>query len=115
MEELIGNIRKWYDGYCFDMENGTNDGNVVYNSFSTLNFFHSGRFSNYWYSTGSPKFLIDLLKNNDYAVEEFENKEAELISVDNYEPGRFEYTCVIVTDWISYDKICVRYSKARLS
>lgn len=56
-EELLDRIRSWYNGYSWDGKN------FVYNPFSALSFFDSGQFQNYWFSTGTPTFLIKLLRN----------------------------------------------------
>jgi len=55
-EELLFNIKKWYDGYTWD-------GKVhVYNPFSILNFFSKSTFQYYWFKTGTPSFLIKKIK-----------------------------------------------------
>ncbi|MDR3120906.1 MAG: AAA family ATPase, partial [Clostridiales bacterium] len=51
-------IFKWYDGYSWDGETH------VFNPFSLLQFFQNRRFSSYWYASGSPSFLIKLIKDN---------------------------------------------------
>jgi hypothetical protein len=55
-EDLLNQIRYWYNGYTWDGKT------AIYNPFSTMNFFEDRRFSNYWFSTGTPSFLIDLIK-----------------------------------------------------
>ncbi len=85
-EELLSQIKKWYNGYCFDLENGPNEENKVYNPFSTLNFFFNRIFNCYWYATGAPKFLIDLLKKNRYPIESLENTITRVMRIDSYEP-----------------------------
>ena len=50
-------ILAWYDGYTWDGEN------KVINPFSLLSFFEQKRFGSYWYASGTPKFLIDMIKN----------------------------------------------------
>lgn len=41
--------------------------NKVYNPFSTLNLFDTNEFSDYWFETGTPELLINILKtSNDY-------------------------------------------------
>jgi hypothetical protein len=55
-EDLLVSIRKWYDGYTWDGKT------PVYNPFSTLMFFSKRKFSNYWFETGTPTFLIERLK-----------------------------------------------------
>jgi hypothetical protein len=54
-ENLRDEILAWYDGYSWDGETR------VLNPFSLLSLFMHKRFSCFWYASGSPKFLIDLL------------------------------------------------------
>ena len=50
-----------YDGYHFcEFSEG------VFNPFSVLNVFDGFKFSNYWFQTGTPTFLVELLKKSDY-------------------------------------------------
>jgi hypothetical protein len=51
-------ILNWYDGYSWDGENR------VINPFSLLSFFELERFAEFWYASGSPKFLIELIKKD---------------------------------------------------
>lgn len=52
-------VRRWYNGYTWDLKNR------VYNPFSILNFFSDiNHFRNYWFATGTPTFLIDELKKH---------------------------------------------------
>ncbi|MDR1223680.1 MAG: ATP-binding protein [Tannerella sp.] len=63
VENLLDGIRRWYDGYSWDGKT------FVYNPFSTLLFFKKREFSNYWFATGTPTFLIELFKKrNDLSV-----------------------------------------------
>jgi len=48
----------------------------MYNPFSVLLFLKNSEFSNYWFATGTPTFLINLLKSKDYPVENFESSQA---------------------------------------
>lgn len=56
--ELVGlerdKIREWYNGYHWL-------GEGVYNPYDVLNLFDTREFSNYWFETGTPSFLVDLL------------------------------------------------------
>ncbi|WP_020558586.1 ATP-binding protein [Thiofilum flexile] len=47
-------IRRWYNGYHWL-------GDGVYNPFDVLQLFDTGKFKNYWFETGTPTFLVDLL------------------------------------------------------
>ncbi|MDR0230823.1 MAG: ATP-binding protein [Dysgonamonadaceae bacterium] len=55
-KQIIDSIKKWYNGYSWDGET------MVYNPFSTLLLFDKNQFSNFWFSTGTPTFLINLIK-----------------------------------------------------
>ena len=72
----------WYDGYrfCDDMQKSP-----MYNPLSTIACLNSKKFSNYWFSTGTPGFLIKLLRSK-YSLEElrssFEMSEESLGNFD---------------------------------
>ncbi|KZX12246.1 ATP-binding protein [Methanobrevibacter curvatus] len=55
-KETLGKIEHWYDGYSWDGKT------KVYNPFSTLFLFNKREFSNYWFSSGTPTFLMETLK-----------------------------------------------------
>ncbi len=60
-------VKKWYNGYNYL-------GDKVYNPFDILLFIDKGfDFSNYWWETGNPSFLIDMLKTRNYYIPELEN------------------------------------------
>lgn len=59
-------LKKNYDGYHFT-EN-TYDG--IYNPFSLLNAFADNRIGSYWFATGTPTFLVELIKSKDYNLQE---------------------------------------------
>ncbi|GHT21786.1 ATPase AAA [Bacteroidia bacterium] len=58
-QEAIEKIKYWYDGYSWDGET------FVYNSFSTLMFFRQQEFTDHWFTTGSPTFIVNILKEHD--------------------------------------------------
>ncbi len=53
--QLLKSLKSWYNGYSWDGKK------YVYNPFSVLRFFKSQEFSNFWFTTGTPVFLIKLL------------------------------------------------------
>ena len=56
--DLLQRMRDYYDGFCFD-------GKVrLYNPFSILNFFSEQEFSNYWYESGSPSFIVAYMRQH---------------------------------------------------
>jgi Predicted AAA-ATPase/PD-(D/E)XK nuclease superfamily len=54
--DLLTQMKVWYDGFSWD---GINQ---LYNPFGTLTFFNTKVFSNVWFSTATPTFLINLIK-----------------------------------------------------
>ena len=65
-EEFLQKMKDWYDGYRFE-----DDSETVYNPVSVAKFFESAKpnFSNYWFATGTPSFLIDYCKHNQFDLE----------------------------------------------
>jgi hypothetical protein len=53
---LLDKIRYWYNGYTWDGET------AIYNPFLTLMFFSVREFGNYWFRTGTPTFLINMIQ-----------------------------------------------------
>ncbi|MFN5365369.1 MAG: AAA family ATPase [Bacteroidota bacterium] len=56
-EALLEQLRVWYNGYRFEEE-----ADRVYNPVSVNHFFNTGKFQNFWFATGTPTFLINLLR-----------------------------------------------------
>ncbi len=60
-QETKTELKKTYDGYHF-----VEDSDDIYNPFSLLNTFAKMKFGNYWFETGTPTFLVELLKHSRY-------------------------------------------------
>ena len=69
-DEVNAELGKWYDGYHF-----THDSIGIYNPFSLLNAFKRKDFNNYWVETGTPTYLVELLKRNHYDLERMATEE----------------------------------------
>ena len=69
-DEANAELEKWYDGYHF-----THDSIGIYNPFSLLNAFKRKDFNNYWFETGTPTYLVELLKRNHYDLERMASEE----------------------------------------
>jgi hypothetical protein len=75
---LLTKIKTWYNGYSWNAKD------KMYNPFSILNLFMDQRFSNYWFATGTPTFLMKLIKKTELDTSEFENKKVSEILFDSY-------------------------------
>jgi len=60
-DEAVGKMTQLYDGYHFVPNI---DG--MFNPFSVLNALYFSNFGNYWFQTGTPTYLVNLLKESDY-------------------------------------------------
>jgi hypothetical protein len=60
-DEAVAEMTRQYDGYHF-----TPYAEGMFNPFSVLKTLKFGEFGNYWFQTGTPTYLVDLLKESDY-------------------------------------------------
>ena len=75
--EFASRIREYYDGYRFCPESPG-----IYNPFSILCTFRKKRFGNYWFQTGTPTYLVGLLKKSDYDLEELSHIQTDADTLD---------------------------------
>ena len=69
VEETIEKLKRKYDGYHFS-ENMLD----TFNPFSLLNCFEKKKFKDYWFSTGTPTYLVRLLADNRQNINELAGK-----------------------------------------
>ena len=74
--ECYGKLAEMYDGYHFH-QNSVG----MYNPFSLLNTFDSGEFKEYWFETGTPSFLVKVMKDTDYDVTRLSDEEIDAPSL----------------------------------
>ena len=80
-EQVCAELKECYDGYHF-MENTIG----IYNPFSLLNTFDKMKFGSYWFETGTPTYLVNLLKKHHYDLERMAHEETDeqvLNSIDS--------------------------------
>ena len=61
--QTLASLKQWYDGYLFHPS-----GEGMYNPYSILNAFDDKEIKSYWFSTGTPTFLVNYLKEAHYFV-----------------------------------------------
>ena len=66
-DETLGELRKRYNGYHFS-ENTKG----IYNPYSLLRTFLAGKIQDYWFGTGTPTFLVRMLKDLNFDLERLE-------------------------------------------
>lgn len=73
-------LKTWYNGFRFTDENLT-----VYNPFSLHNCLTKKALSNYWFSSGTPNFLMKFIKQNPIIAADIETIEGSFFSAVNLE------------------------------
>ena len=63
IEECYAKLKKMYDGYHF-----SEDAVGIYNPFSVLSTFRSKRFKDYWFETGTPTLLVNVMKQTSFDI-----------------------------------------------
>jgi len=71
IEDVRALMRQWYNGYQFGRSEATQK---VYNPVSLHLFLTHNQLSNYWFGTATPTFALELIKNQNYAVPNFEKE-----------------------------------------
>lgn len=62
-EDAFGMLKENYDGYHF-----TQDGPDIYNPFSLLSTLKYKRISDFWFKTGTPSYLINMMRRDDFVL-----------------------------------------------
>ena len=63
VDEARARLKRQYDGYLFHPE-----AEHVYNPFSLLNAFDSKELGDYWFASGTPSFLVNMMKREEIDV-----------------------------------------------
>ena len=84
-DETVEKLKEQYDGYHF-----TAHCPGLYNPYSILNALFDSRFDNYWFATGTPTFLLELLQKNNILIPQLEGIMAT--------PQRFDAPTEKITD-----------------
>lgn len=105
-QRLLELIREWYNGYSWD---GVN---FVYNPYSILNLFSEMSFKNYWFTTGTPTFLLKLLKQQPYVLPQLERWPVSSYVFDSYDVANMEITPLLFqTGYLTVKKITLADDK----
>lgn len=83
-KEFLENVTHWYNGYSWD------GCNFLFNPFSIINFFSKNRFSNYWFATGTPTFLIKHIKKQNQDIIDLDQKEVDESIFESYDIENLE-------------------------
>jgi Predicted AAA-ATPase/PD-(D/E)XK nuclease superfamily len=86
-EELLKEIRVWYNGYSWDGKN------TVYNPFGTLLFFSNKDFQSFWFQSGTPSFLVKKMLEQTFF--HLENIDTDIDFLNQYSLDNIELTSLL--------------------
>ena len=106
IETFKAKIKDWYNGYRFHQNAKT-----VYNPVSLAKFFeYGGEFNNHWFSTGTPSFLLELIKKQHFNLEEILEKPMSNFAFSAYEIDKLDpLTLLLQTGYLTIDSAVERY------
>lgn len=73
-------VKKWYNGYNWC-------GEAVYNPFDILLFLQQRQFKPFWFETGTPTFLIDVLTEKQFALPQLAHLQTDLSLLSSFDVG----------------------------
>ncbi|MDR0394257.1 MAG: ATP-binding protein [Tannerella sp.] len=78
-DEAVAELARMYDGYYFsgDQQEG------IYNPFSVLQALADSKFNDYWFASGTPTFLVEMLQRTDFDLRKMEGVIASAASLSD--------------------------------
>ena len=76
-DDTLARLKRKYDGYHFSSRMTD-----IYNPWSLFYAFDTGNIQNYWFSTGTPSSLINLMRTRQFNLPQLEGFEADLKEFD---------------------------------
>ena len=106
-EELLPEIKAWYDGYRFH-----SDASSVYNPVSLAKFFEAGgEFNNFWFSTGTPSFLIELIKKTRFDFDNILSKPVSSMAFNAFEIDKLDpLTLLLQTGYLTIKSMVKKFN-----
>ncbi|WP_288149778.1 ATP-binding protein [Phocaeicola sartorii] len=77
-EQAVEQLTRRYDGYRFTPEK---EFTPMYNPFSVLNALAKSRFDDYWFASGTPTFLVEMLKRTNFDLRQLDGIEVSSASL----------------------------------
>ncbi|MCJ8269274.1 MAG: ATP-binding protein [Psychrosphaera sp.] len=90
-QQILAKIKHWYNGYYFE-ENAISD----YNPYSLLSLFNEQKFRNFWFGTGTPTFLLNLLQNKQYDLRKLTEFEIGANAFEASDPQKMSVQAVFL-------------------
>ncbi len=109
-DELLRKLKEWYNGYRFEESAAS-----VYNPVSVAQFFmNGGKFNNYWFSTGTPSFLIELIKEKNFDLERALTQPVSNLAFEAFELDRLNpLSLLLQTGYLTIRDFFIQYDSTR--
>jgi len=96
-DQVINRLKLEYNGYRFSEKNVS-----VYNPFSVLKALNEMAYKKFWFETGTPKFLINLLRETNWDIPAIESMQAtesvfSVYEIENLQPEALLFQTGYVT------------------
>ena len=108
-EECYKELKKWYEGFHFHQ-----DSVDIYNPFGLMKALDLKEFGDYWFESGTPTFLVELMKKHQMSLRNLDNARRtadQLAKIDNFNndvvPLLFQSGYLTIK---GYDKFLKRYT-----
>ncbi|MFN8672938.1 MAG: AAA family ATPase [Candidatus Sericytochromatia bacterium] len=99
-EEIKSGLKKWYNGYSW------NGKDFLYNPYSLLLLFENNEIKNYWSNTGTPDFLIKIIKDREINLKELENIVLDEINFESYDINNMNiYALLFQTGYLTIKEV----------
>ena len=78
-QEAVERLTRMYDGYHFSYRNMIG----MFNPFSVLNALSTGMYESFWFASGTPTFLTEILKKTDFDLRKLDGIQVPSISLSD--------------------------------
>ena len=92
-------VKKWYNGYNYFA-------GPIYNPFDVLQFLgNDNEFKNYWWKSGNPTFLIEILKKSNFNIPDFNGIVVGEEILDRFDVDKIDIVALLwQTGYLTFDK-----------
>lgn len=87
--DIFATIKEWYNGYSWDGRT------FVYNPFSILSLLQKQVFQDYWFQTGTPTFLMKLIRKNNYSIFDLQNNKLDFNYFNRFDISNIEVNSLL--------------------
>ena len=110
-DKMLETLRLRYDGYHF-----SDNMLGVYNPFSILNVLYSLKIRDFWFQSGTPTFLMELLQQSHYDITDLEGVRMDGNDISNYRaeannpiPIFYQAGYLTIKDYTEFEEFVLGY------